>query len=242
MNRSGRVVGALAVMAGAISLVVGTSVGSAASLNLTSQNLTPYSTCTLTATPTGTAAEADATVQQISPNGNTGGATTVATSSAAIANQRTYVKFDLSLCAPAIPSTAIVRLATLRLFATGVPAACRTLDLFAVSVTWTETGISWNNQPFGTSLNNPATAARSDSFDVGSPAGCLNQSTSSYASGANPTSDVAAWVSGSSANFGWMIRDDAEGSLLTRTATFASREAATVSQVPQLVITYTTVP
>ena len=42
-------------------------------------------------------------------------------------------------------------------------------------------------------------------------------------------------------NFGWMIRDDAEGSATTRTVTFSSKEQAIVAQAPQLVITYVTV-
>ena len=39
-----------------------------------------------------------------------------------------------------------------------------------------------------------------------------------------------------------MIRDDAEGSATTRTATFSAKELGTVAQEPQLVITYVLVP
>jgi hypothetical protein len=39
-----------------------------------------------------------------------------------------------------------------------------------------------------------------------------------------------------------MIRDDVEGSLTTRTATFSAKELGTVAQGPQLVVTYVTVP
>jgi hypothetical protein len=157
-------------------------------------------------------------------------------------NQRTYVKFDLTACSPAIPASAIVRLATLRLYMTAVPAACRTLDLFPVTVAWTELGITWNNQPFGTTLNNPPTGSRTGTFNVGTPAGCQNQSTGSYVTGGTVTTDVASIVSGGSTNLGWMIRDDAESSATTRTATFSAKELATAAQEPQLVVTYVTVP
>ena len=60
--------------------------------------------------------------------------------------------------------------------------------------------------------------------------------------GGTVTSDVASFVSGASSNFGWMIRDDVEGSATTRTATFAAKELGTVAQEPQLVVTYVTVP
>jgi hypothetical protein len=132
-------------------------------------------------------------------------------------------------------------LATLRLYLTAVPAVCRTLDLFRVAVTWTESGITWNNQPFGTTLNNPATGSRSASLTVGTPVGCGNM-VAGYVTGATVTSDVAAWVAGSASNFGWMIRDDTEGSATTRTATFSAKDLGTIAQVPQLVVTYVAVP
>ena len=121
-------------------------------------------------------------------------------------------------------------------------AVCRTLDLFPATVAWTETGITWNNQPFGTALNNPPTVSRTDSFDVGTPVGCENRTNNSYVVGATVTSDVASFVAASSTNFGWMIRDDVEASATTRTETFSAKELGTVAQVPQLVITYVTVP
>ena len=216
--------------------------GAAASLSLASQAFTPYRTCTVTATPATTTAEIDATVRQGSAATNFGAITTLTVSSGSGINQRIYLKFDLTVCSPAIPASAVVRLATLRLFMTAVPAACRTLDLFPATVAWTETAITWNNQPFGTTINNPATGSRTGSFSVGTPVGCQNQTTGSYIAGGTVTSDVASLVSGGSTNLGWMIRDDAEGAATTRTATFSAKELGTVAQEPQLVITYVTVP
>jgi hypothetical protein len=216
--------------------------GFAAGLILTSQNFTPYRTCTITATPATTTAVVDTTARQGSATSNFGALTSLTVSSGSGINQRIYLKFDLTVCSPAIPTSATVRLATLRLYMTAVPAACRVLDLYPATATWGETTLTWNNQPFGTTINNPASGSRTGTFSVGSPAGCQNQSTGAYVIGGTVTSDVASFVAGSSTNLGWMIRDDTEGSSTTRTATFSSKELATVAQEPQLVITYVTVP
>lgn len=216
--------------------------GSAASLNLTSQNLTPYRTCTITATPSTTTAVIDTTARQASATSNFGTLTTITVSSSGAANQRIYLRFNLTVCSPAIPASATVRLATLRLYLTAVPAACRILDLFPVTAAWVETTLTWNNQPFGTVLNNPPTASRTGTFSVGTPAGCQNQASGMYVAGATITADVAKFVAGTATNFGWMIRDDTEGSATARTATFSAKELGTVAQAPQLVITYVTVP
>lgn len=234
--------GLVAVVVAGLLLGTSLSVGAAASVSLTSQAFTPYRTCTLTATPTTTAVVTDATVRQGSATSNFGAIATASVSSASGANQRIYLKFDLTSCNPALPASAIVRLATLRLYMTAVPAACRTLDLYPVAAAWTETAITWNNQPFGTTINNPPTGSRTGTFSVGSPAGCQNRTTGAYISGGTVTSDVASFVSGGSTNLGWMIRDDAEGSATTRTATFSAKELGTVAQEPQLVITYVLVP
>jgi len=235
--RWGVVVLATGLLVGLIS-----SIGSAANLSLTSEAFTPYRTCTITATPAITTAVIDATVRQGSATTNFGAITTLTVSSGSGINQRTYVKFDLTTCSPVIPATAVVRLATLRLYLTAVPTLCRTLDVFPVTVAWTESGVTWNNQPFGTTINNPPTASRTGTFSVGTPAGCQNQATGSYVTGGTVTSDVASFVSGGSANLGWMIRDDVEGSATTRTTTLSAKELATVAQAPQLVVTYVTVP
>jgi hypothetical protein len=223
-----------------ILLGVGILPGSAASLTLTSQNLTPYRTCTITATPAATTAVADTTAQQGSAGINFGATPTVTVSSGNGVNQRTYLKFDLTVCSPAIPASAIVRLATLRLYMTAVPTGCRVLDLFPVTAAWVETALTWNNQPFGTTLNNPLTASRTGTFSVGTTS-CQNQA-AGYVSGGTVTGDVASFVAGGSTNFGWMIRDDTEGASPSKTATFSAKELGTIAQEPQLVITYVRVP
>ena len=222
-------------------LACGVLSGSAASLSLTSQNLTPYRTCTITATPATTTAVTDTTAREVTPAGNFGALTGITVSSGTGVNQRIYLRFDLTVCNPVIPASAIVRLATLRLYMSAVPAACRTLDIFRVTAAWGETTLTWNNQPFGTTLNNPPTGSRTGTFNVGTPAGCQNLA-AGYVVGGTLTADVASFVAGTATNFGWMIRDDTEGSATTRTATFTAKELATVPQEPQLVITYVRVP
>jgi hypothetical protein len=229
------------LMGAGIVLGVGLLPGSAASLSLTSQNFTPYRTCTVTATPIATTAVTDTTARQGTPAGNFGALTTLTVSSGNAVNQRTYLRFDLTVCAPAIPASATVRLATLRLYMTALPAACRVLDIFRVTAAWGETTLTWNNQPFGAAINNPPTGSRSGTFSVGTPAGCQNLA-AGYVVGGTVTADVAAFVAGGATNFGWMIRDDVEGSATTRTATFTAKELGTIVQEPQLVITYVTVP
>ena len=129
---------AAALFAGAALSVATAVVTVAASFTLSSSAITPYQTCALAATPATTTSVIDAPVRQATATSNFGTATTLSTSSASAANQRIYVRFDLTLCSPTIASTAVVRLATLRLYLSAIPAACRTLDLFRVTASWTE--------------------------------------------------------------------------------------------------------
>lgn len=219
------------------------STGFAASLSVASQRFTPYRTCVLTATTTTSTAVIDASVRQATATTNFGTSTTNDVASQSAANRRLYARFDLTLCSPTIASSATIRLATLRLYAAALPAAvCRTIDIFRVTAAWTEAAITWNNQPFGTTINNPASGSRVDSFNVGTQAGCQNATANAYVVGADVTTDVAAFVAGTATNFGWMLRDDSEGNATALTFTSSAKNLGTASQGPQLVITYVTVP
>jgi hypothetical protein len=237
MKRRLLVVAGTVVLTGALTAGIGVASG----LSLTSQALTPYRTCLLSGTPSSTTAVADVSVRQGSPTSNFGTATTNDVASALSLNRRFYLRFDYSTCIPAIPASATIRLATLRLYLTALPAACRTLDIFPATASWTEAGITWNNQPFGTTLNNPPTASRTGSFGVGTPVGCQNR-VAGFTTGAVVTTDVAAWIAGSATNVGWMVRDDVENSATARTSTFSAKNLGTAAQAPELVITYVTVP
>jgi len=235
------------VMARTVVVVIGFMVGTAlvsghaASFSYTSQNLTPYRTCTVTATPSSTTSVIDAHVQQANLTTNFGASTTMTVATGVNLNRRIHIRFDLGGCSPVIPATATIRLATLRLYASTLAATCRTMAIFRVNSSWTEAGVTWNNQPFGTSINNPPLGSATDTFDAGTPVGCANRVVG-YVTGADVTTDVAAFVAGTATNNGWMLRDSSEGSATTYTNTFAAKNLGTLAQAPQLVVTYVTVP
>jgi hypothetical protein len=211
--------------------------GYGASLGLSSKSLTAPRTCVLTANPATSTAAIDSAVQQGSATTNFGTATSMNVTSSSGANRRAYIRFDLTRCAPSIPANATVTLATLRIYASAIPNACRTHDVFRVTASWTEAAITWNNQPFGTTVNNPAQASRTTSYAVGS-APCTNSAANAYVTGALVTSDVQGFVSGALSNFGWMIRDDVEDSATNRASTFSTKNLGTLAQSPQLVTTW----
>jgi len=239
MKTTIRTKGARLGAAAAFFVALGVLPSHAAPLTVSSANMTLFRTCVLNGVSGSSTSSIDSDVKQTAPTTNTGTATTmlVATQSGS-RNVRVYVKFDLTKCAPAIPSTATVNTATVRLFITTVPNACRTQDIFESTASFTETGITWNNQPFGTTSNNPPSAQATAQMVVGS--GCAaNTTNNSYVTGWDVTTDVAAWVAGTSTNNGWMIRDDVEDSSTARTGTYSARNAANAARAPQLVINYT---
>jgi hypothetical protein len=215
---------------------IGVTVALASSLAVTSKQLTVLRTCVLTGSSILSTSDVDTTVHQDASILNFGTATTMDVQSRnAGRNHRLYMRFDLTKCSPVIASSASVQLASLRLWISSLPGSCRTYDLFRVTATWAEITITWNNQPFGTSENNPPGASAAATASVGpSPCGV---SATGYVTW-TVTSNVQAFVSGSSNNFGWMIRDDVEGASGSQVGTFPTKELATLSQSPQLVVNY----
>jgi hypothetical protein len=59
-----------------------------------------------------------------------------------------YLNFDIS----SIPNTEIITGGIINLYNNTTPSSTWTIDLFSASSTWTETGITWNNQPGFVSL------------------------------------------------------------------------------------------
>ncbi|HEY7025607.1 MAG TPA: DNRLRE domain-containing protein [Candidatus Limnocylindrales bacterium] len=232
---------AIAFVLGGFSLAISIAPGSASSLALSSQHLTAYRTCTVTATPSTTTSVIDATVEQATPTSNFGSATTLEVDSARNDNARTYLKFDLSGCHPTIPSSAAVKTATLNIYASALPNACRTFDVFRVTAAWAEATVTWNNQPSDPTVNKPPASSRTTSFKIGAKNNCDNSSTG-YVSDIDVLDDVADYVSGAATNYGWMIRDNSENAGTARTATFSAKNLGTLSQAPQLIVTYVTSP
>lgn len=224
------------LLAGAVGL--SPVLASANSIALTSNHLTTLTSCGLMSYPAAASLTNDVDVNQLMPTLNHAGNVSLMVSSAVVKNSRTYIRFPLSACLNAIPATATVRSATLRLFANVLALSCRTVDVFTVLANWSDTTITWNNQPFGSSINNPAASQRISSTQIGG-APCANQTVNAYIN-FDVTSDVVKFVTGVATNYGWMLRDDVEGSPRPQTTSFASRSLNTAGQAPTLMVSYTT--
>jgi hypothetical protein len=206
------------------------TVGIASSLSVTSANLTSYRTCVVQGYPSTTTAESDSYVQQDSATSNFGTAATMDVQSRSTnKNRRSYVKFDLTNCSPTIPSTASVKVATLRLLTGVLASSCRTDDVYRVTATWTETGVTWTNQPANTGTITSAA-------NVGT-APCTTSAVNTYVNW-DVTADVATFVAGTATNFGWMVRDHTENSAGTNVNTYVTKETGFLSSAPQLVVNY----
>jgi len=209
---------------------------SANSVSLASSHLTTLTSCGLMSYPAAAGLTNDVYVNQLLPLNNAGNVS-LTVSSAALNNLRIYIRFPLSSCLNPVPATATVRSATLRLFANALAPSCRTVDVFTVLANWSDTTITWSNQPFGSSINNPASGQRIYSTHIGG-APCTNQTLNTYVN-FDVTSDVVKFVAGTAANYGWMLRDDVEGSLGLQSTSFASRSLNTAGQAPTLMVSYT---
>jgi hypothetical protein len=124
-------------------------------------------------------------------------------------NRRTLVGFNL----PSVPTGCTVTDATLRLFSTAAITG-RTLDAFRAAGAWTETGVSWNNQPA------TAGAAASAASGTGWRAWAV-------------TPQVVEMYGGT--NHGFLIRDRTENATAAAEQKFDSRENI---NRPQLLLTF----
>jgi hypothetical protein len=127
-------------------------------------------------------------------------------------NARALVRFDL----PAIPAGCTVTGASLRLYA-GSATTGRTLRALRVTANWTESGVTWSNQPATT---NTASAT------VASGSGWRQW---------NVLTQVQTMYTGT--NYGFSIRDATESTSGGREQQLHSREKSP-DQPPQLVITF----
>jgi primosomal replication protein N len=127
-------------------------------------------------------------------------------------NARALVRFDL----PAIPAGCQVTGASLRLYA-GSATTGRTLSALRVTANWTESGVTWSNQPATTN-----TAAAS----VTSGSGWRQW---------NVLTQVQTMYTGS--NYGFLIRDASESNSSGKEQQLHSREKSP-DRPPELVITF----
>ena len=201
-----------------IALVVGALLACgaawAASLAITPQKLTAFRYCIVRAS------NADSDVDQGSPTSNFGTSSDLYVRSKASGNRRAFVKFDLSSCGA--PTTAVVTAATLSVYMTSAPSTSRTYDVRRVSATWTEAGITWNNQPaVGSVTSSTTTGTTSNVWRTWSVA-----------------ADAQAWLDGTATNYGLRISDATESAAASPEAKFAPKEWGTAGQRPQLTIQY----
>lgn len=200
---------------------VGAGVGYAASLTVNSWHLWAGSQpltkaqCTLT----GATSTTNTYVTQFSANNNYSGSTTMLVRSNSGSQDWSFVRFDLSKCPIAIPTTGGADTATLTLFITSTPAS-RTLTVTPVLTTWAST-LTWNQAQlltYGTQTTTIATGA-----------------TGNTAKSATVTVDVDSLIKNPTANFGWRISDSGTGNATT---TFGTSANAIAADRPQLVINY----
>jgi hypothetical protein len=154
-------------------------------------------------------ANADAWIDQNSRSSNHGTTTLLSVQGRSDRATRALVRFSL----PAAPPGCTLQSATLRLYA-GTAAANRTLRVLQVSSSWSESSVTWNNQP--------STTGSAASTTSGS--GYIEW---------NVSAQVNNMINGN--NYGFLIRDANEkGS--TALQQFHSRENGT--NQPQLIVTF----
>ncbi|MDP2719601.1 MAG: DNRLRE domain-containing protein [Dehalococcoidia bacterium] len=165
-------------------------------------------------------ASADSWLEEGSQNTNYGSSTTMSVWSAGggTKNARAIVWFTL----PAIPTGSTVTTATLSLYASAVPASTRTYDVHRITATWAEGTVTWRLQP---AFNSTATT----SLTTPGTAGWMNFTV---------TSDVSAFITGSATNYGWVIKDQTEGSGTQYRTDYYTEENASANK-PKLTVTYT---
>jgi len=190
-------------------------------------NVTPPPTAVATATPTPSptpvptpqpttvsiVSMADSHVNQLLPNSNFGSAPTMSVDSSA----RSLVLFDLSV----IPIGSDVLSARVALCALTVTAGAggRTQQINQVSSLWTESGVTWNNQPGGNS-------GSAMPFTLPATAGCFS---------VDVTPALQALAQGGP-NYGMRITDQDEGTALL--VQYATREDPLPGRRPTLIVTF----
>lgn len=198
--------------------LAGIGLASGAALTLTHKAATAYKACVITGV-TNNLAVIDAWVPE-SGAGQAGGNLSVL--AAKNNNRRSYIRFDLSKCNPAVPASATVVTATLRLNA--VAQVGRSIEAHRVTETWTENGISGGK-------GEPDAAA--------SPTATVLVNTTGAYFEWDVRPDVASFIADQSSNHGWRLRDSVEvksGSFQTVLASSENTDSATR---PQLVVFYT---
>lgn len=159
----------------------------------------------------------DSYVNSGSGNSNYGSSSSLTVDSGWLSTKRALVAFDFT----PIPAGSYISASTLTMcFPNFSFNSGRTHDLSLVTSSWSEAGVTWNNQP---SVSGTVTA----SITVPS-SGCVSFPV---------TGDVISWFSGT-ANNGWRINDHNEGTLFGSGNSYASSEYSDSAKRPSLSVTY----
>ncbi|MEM2940600.1 MAG: DNRLRE domain-containing protein [Thermoproteota archaeon] len=166
---------------------------------------------------------ADTVVFEAVPNNNYGSETYLVVRSEVGYNVRTFIRFDLS----SIPPGSVIDSALLYLFMNDAPTSSRTVQCHRVTGgSWTEAGITWNNQPDATIYVTSSTTGTSDNvwrnFVV--------------------TSSVRKFAFKDSAgyepNYGWRLKDSVENAATIYRSEYRSREYTDSTKRPYLEVKY----
>jgi hypothetical protein len=185
----------------------------AATATYTTTNTAKISVAGCAASPSVLTAAVDATVLSSNGNTNYGTTTTMSVTSSFGTLQRSFLKFTL----PSVPSGCSLTAATLTLTTnSSTNSGSRTFQVYRSATSWTENGVTWNNQPGTTG----SAATANPNANVG---GTTNW---------NVLSLVQADYAGT--NNGYLIKDSTESGSFTHT--FNTREAG--SGQPTLTLTW----
>jgi len=131
------------------------------------------------------------------------------------------VQFDIS----SLPTTgSTVNSANLSLYLSAASTTSRTHGAHRVTASWAEGTVTWTDEP---THNATATAST------------ITGTTSGVWLNWDVTADVSAYLGGTATNYGWLIKDSAEGIPQTYEFSYATKEEVTTSLHPKLIITFT---
>jgi hypothetical protein len=177
----------------------------------------PELTLTLQPNP---AAGKDTYVYPTDPTSNWGDLERITAGSGAGNTVRAYIEFNLDL----LPENAVITSARLALYYYySYTAVAAPVGAYNVEEAWTETGITWNNQP---------DFATTEEYAVNVPASATNAFLTWYISDL-----VKGWWDGSIPNYGVMLKDTDE-TTEESWKRFYSSDWTTAAERPKLMITY----
>ena len=165
---------------------------------------------------------ADSEVREQFPTTNYGTSVSVFVAPKTAERMRGFLQFDTSSCA-GLGASSTVLSGDLKLYVVNAPFEERTHELKRVAANWSETTVTWNNQP---AVTNAATDSQ------------IISTTSAVYVTFDGTVDVKAWVAGTAINNGWRVSDAAENTLAQPSVEYQSSEIGTPSFRPELTIVY----